>query len=264
MQPFPKTKLNNGIEIPWLGFGLWELSNGIETQNAVKWALEAGYRHFDNATLYRNEADVGVALKKSPIKRNDLFITTKVWNDDQGYDSTIKAYLTSMTKLGTEYIDLYPIHWPVSSKKKETWRALETLYKEGLCKAIGVSNYKIEHLTELFDYAKIMPALNQVEFNVYLYRKDLLEFCSKNNIQLEAWSPIVKGQKNNDPKLITIAKKYNKTAVQILLRWCMQHRVLVIPKSSRKERIIENSNIFDFKISDEDMNSLDSFSETNS
>jgi diketogulonate reductase-like aldo/keto reductase len=263
MDKFSKTKLNNSVEIPWLGFGLWDLSPGLETQKAVNWALEAGYRHFDNATIYNNELDVGKVINNTTIPRKEFFITSKVWNDDQGYESTIRAFNTSMKKLALKYLDLYLIHWPASVKRKETWKALETLYEEGKCRAIGVSNYSIKHIEELLGYAKIIPAVNQVEFNLYLYQKDLLDFCNLHNIQLEAWSPLVKGMKNNDPKLVSIAKAYSKTPAQILLKWCLQHKVLVIPKSARKERIIENSEIFEFNISDEDMKRLDLFDEKN-
>ncbi len=256
-----KAKLNNSIEMPYLGLGLWEARAGKETQNAVMWAIEAGYRHFDTAAIYLNEEDLGIAIRRSDIPREQFFITTKLWNDDQGYDSTLKAFDESLRKLDMDYVDLYLIHWPVKSKRKESWKALEKLYREGRCRAIGVSNYMINHLEEMFEYAEIIPAVNQVEFSPFLYKKELLDYCNSRNIQLEGYSPLTRGKKLDNPVLKKIAKKYNKTTAQVILRWFLEHKIVVIPKSVRKEKIFENADIFDFSFSQEDMKILDSLNE---
>jgi methylglyoxal/glyoxal reductase len=256
-----KVKLNNGVEMPLFGLGVYQSDTGSETQNAVLDAIEAGYIHVDTAKLYRNEKDVGAAIKKSGIDRKDIFVTTKLWNTDQGYDSAIKAFNQSFESLDIDYIDLYLIHWPVENLRKDSWRAMETIMETGKCKAVGVSNYTIRHLEELFEYANIIPAVNQVEFSPYLYQKDLHEFCKKHNIQLQAYSPLTQGQKLKDEALVEIAEKYNKTTAQIILRWALQHNIVVIPKSVHKKRIIENSQLYDFNISNEDMDKLNSLNQ---
>ncbi|MEM4347606.1 MAG: aldo/keto reductase [Candidatus Altiarchaeota archaeon] len=258
-----KVKLNNGVEIPYLGLGTWLLNSGKETQNAVLWALEFGYRLIDTASIYGNESDVGIAIKKSKISRDKIFVTTKLWNSDQGYEKTLKAFEKSLKILNLSYIDLYLVHWPAEKKslREETWRAIEKVYMDGKCRAIGVSNYTIKHLSELLEIAEIIPAINQVEFSPFLYQKELLEFCNSNKIQVEAYSPLTRGKKLNDPKLLEIAEKYGKTPAQILIRWALQHSLVVIPKSSKKEHIYENSQVFDFEISKGDMEKLDSFNE---
>jgi diketogulonate reductase-like aldo/keto reductase len=256
-----KIKLNNGVQMPVFGLGTYQMQNGRETYQAVLYALQVGYRLIDTAKMYENEKDVGEALIKSGIPREEVFITTKLWNSNHGYQSTIDAYNRSLKALGFSYIDLYLIHWPVGGLRNETWKAMEYLLKAGKCRAIGVSNYTISHLEELLENSSTVPAVNQVEFSPYLYQKDLLEFCHSYNIQLEAYSPLTKGHKLNDPKLMAIASKYSKTSAQILIRWALQHQVVVIPKSSRKERIRENSEVFDFSISTEDMKVLDSFNQ---
>jgi diketogulonate reductase-like aldo/keto reductase len=256
-----KKKLNNGTEIPYFGLGVYLTQAGDETINAVKWALEAGYRHIDTAKVYGNEKEVGIALKESGIPRSEVFITTKLWNTDHGLESALKAFDNSLQTLGTDYIDLYLIHWPGTQKRGESWKALEKIYKEGRCKAIGVSNYTIRHLKELLDMCEVVPAINQVEFSPFLYQKELLDFCNKNNIQIEAYSPLARAKKLKDARLIEIAKKYSKTPAQLLIRWSLQHNLVVIPKSARKERIIENSGVFDFNISEQDMERLDSMNE---
>ena len=253
--------LNNGIQMPYFGLGVYQTGSGNPTQNAVKWALDAGYRLIDTAKMYGNEADVGTAIRVSDIPRNEIFVTTKLWTNDHGYDNAMKAFNRSLERLNVEYIDLFLIHWPGSSKRKKTWQALETLVKEKTCKAIGVSNYTIYHLNELFEYASVTPAVNQVEFNPFLYQKELLDYCNEHNIQLEAYSPLSKGRKLHDKKLQEIAKKYSKSTAQILIRWGLQHKIIVIPKSSNKERIEQNADVFDFDISDEDMKVLNSFND---
>jgi len=254
-------KLNNGIQIPQLGLGVYQIPPGKSTVKAVKYALEIGYKHFDTAKIYGNESDVGKALKESDVKREDIFITTKVWNSDQGYDSTLKAFESSLKRLGLSYVDLYLIHWPVQGKIIETWKAMIKLLNSGKVNAIGVSNYSINELKETIHSSDIVPAINQVEFHPFLNQKDLLQFCKSNVIQLEAYSPLTRGERLNDPNIVRIAKAYDKTSAQILVRWSLQHDLVVIPKSSHEERILENSQVFDFHINQKDMEILDLLNE---
>jgi len=251
-------KLNNGVEMPVLGLGTWE-SSPMDVGNAILWALEASYRHIDTAAIYGNEKEIGEAIKKSGVNRKDIFITTKLWNSD--HDNPIRACKESLKRLQVDYVDLYLMHWPVEKIRNNTWKYMEELYKQEKCKAIGVSNFTIRHLKELFQYAKIMPAVNQVEFSPYLFQKELLEFCNEKEIALEAYSPLTRAKKLNDPKLVAMAKKYSKTPAQILIRWVLQHNMIVIPKSINKERIKENTNVFDFNIEEHDMKKLDLFNE---
>ena len=256
-----RVKLNNGINMPYFGLGVYLADVGSEVQNAMRHALKVGYRLFDTASFYGNEADVGKVVKENMIPRDEIFVTTKLWNSDHGYDRTIKAYQESLDLMGLETIDLYLIHWPVEGLRKESWRALETICEEGRCRAIGVSNYTIWHLEELLSHAKIVPTVNQVEFSPFLFQRDLLDFCRKNRIQLEAYSPLTRGTKFNHPVLNKIAAKYQKSSAQILIRWVLEHDVVVIPKSSNPDRIRENAEIFDFKIDSEDMSQLDDLDE---
>ncbi|MGY5853629.1 MAG: aldo/keto reductase [Candidatus Thorarchaeota archaeon] len=251
-----RVKLNNGVEIPILGLGTYLSGASRVTQTAILHALGAGYRHFDTAKLYRNEEDIGEAIRQYSVPREDIFLTTKLWNSDHGYDSTIAACNQSLQKLGVDYIDLYLIHWPVTDIRMESWRAMETLLEEGTCRAIGVCNYTIKHLKELLNNADIVPAVNQVEFHPFLYQKALLDFCRENGIQLEAYSPFAKGRKLNEPILASIGEHYNKTPAQVLVRWALEHRLVVIPKSSKKQRIRENADVFNFSITPEDMTVL--------
>ena len=253
--------LNNGVEMPVFGFGTFLSPAGTETYNSVLWALEAGYRHIDTAMIYNNEGDVGAAVAQSQINRKDLFIVTKVWNDDQGYDKTLKACDVSLKKLKTDYVDLYLIHWPVSKLRGDTWKAMIKLQEMGKCRAIGVSNYTIRHLNELLSETSVVPAINQVEFNPFLYRKELLAYNRAKGIRLEAYSSLSRAKKLEDPRLVAIAQKYNKTAAQVALRWALQHDLLVIPKSVHRERIIENAQIFDFEITPDDMIALNNLNE---
>ncbi|KFZ40833.1 MULTISPECIES: aldo/keto reductase [Thermoactinomyces] len=250
-------KLANGVEMPRLGLGVWKAKDGEEVQNAVKAAIQTGYRLIDTAAVYKNEEGVGKAIKESGVSREDLFITTKVWNDDQGYESTLQAFEESRKKLGLEYIDLYLIHWPVKGKYKETWKALEKLYEDGLVKAIGVSNFQVHHLKDLLSDAKVKPMVNQVEFHPYLTQKELLSYCNEENIQLEAWSPLMQGEVVRVDVIKELAEKYGKTPAQIVLRWDLQHGVVTIPKSVKEHRIQENADVFDFELSREDMDKLD-------
>ncbi|OHR67050.1 glyoxal reductase [Bacillus sp. HMSC76G11] len=255
------TTLHNGVEMPWFGLGVFKVEEGPELVSAVKAAIKNGYRSIDTAAIYGNEEGVGQGIREgiaeAGIRREDLFVTSKVWNADLGYDQTIKAYETSLAKLGLDYLDLYLIHWPVESKYKEAWRALETLYKNGKIKAIGVSNFQIHHLESLMEDAEIKPMINQVEFHPRLTQKNLLSFCKEHGIQLEAWSPLMQGQLLDHPQLMDIANKYKKSIAQIILRWDLQNGVITIPKSTKEERIIQNAAIFDFELTEGDMALID-------
>lgn len=254
------TTLNNGNKMPLLGLGVYDMYNH-EAEQAVLWALETGYRLIDTAEMYKNEIEIGNAVRESGINRTELFVTTKVNNGDQGFDKTLRAFDESLKKLNIDYIDLYLVHWPIKATRKDTWLALEKLYTEGRVKAIGVANYLVPFLTELESYASIVPTVNQVEFSPYLYLKDLLEVCQQKKIQLQAYTPLVRGMRMNDPKLQSLAQKYGKTPAQIILRWALQHGVSSIPKSANLQRIKENFDIFDFEISQTDMNVIDTFNE---
>lgn len=251
--------LNNGIGMPVFGLGTYLSGNSRETQDIVSYALEIGYRHIDTARFYGNERGIGRAIAKSGIRREEIFVTTKLWNSDHGYERALAAFEKSCDDLDLDCVDLYLIHWPVEALRRESWEALEFLYGEGRCRAIGVSNYMIPHLTELLATCTVKPAVNQVEFSPYLYQKKLLEFCRANDIQFESYSPLTKGHMLDEPRLFEIGEKYSKTPAQILIRWTLQKDVIVIPKSSRKKRIRENADIFDFVISPEDMDRLDAF-----
>ncbi|MCM3116102.1 aldo/keto reductase [Neobacillus sp. MER 74] len=250
------TTLNNGVKMPWFGLGVFKVEEGPELVNAVKMAIKHGYRSIDTAAIYENEEGVGQGIKESGIAREDLFVTSKVWNADLGYESTLAAYQTSLDKLGLEYLDLYLIHWPVAGKYKEAWRALETLYKEGRVRAIGVSNFQVHHLEDLLKDAEIKPMVNQVEYHPRLTQNEVQAFCRENGIQMEAWSPLMQGQLLDNEVLVDIAAKYNKSVAQIILRWDLQNGVVTIPKSTKEHRIIENSQVFDFELTQEDMQQI--------
>jgi diketogulonate reductase-like aldo/keto reductase len=250
------TTLNNGVKMPWLGLGVYKAKDGEEVEQAIHYALKAGYRLIDTAAFYQNEAGVGRAIAKADVAREDLFVTTKVWNSDQGYESTLQAFETSRKKLGLEYVDLYLIHWPVKGKYKETWKALQKLYKEGFVRAIGVSNFQVHHLEDILQDSDVVPAVNQVEYHPLLTQKEVHNFCKANNIQLEAWSPLMRGNLDNDV-LKELSDKYGKTPAQIVIRWDLQNGVVTIPKSVRESRIIENANVFDFELNAEDMAKID-------
>ncbi|MCL6627011.1 MAG: aldo/keto reductase, partial [Alicyclobacillus shizuokensis] len=215
-----------------------------------------GYRHVDTAAVYGNETGVGKAIRESGVAREEVFVTTKVWNSDQGYDSTLRAFEESRKRLGFEYVDLYLIHWPVKGKYKDTWKALEKLYQDGVVRAIGVSNFQIHHLQDLMVDSQIVPMVNQVEYHPLLTQKELHAFCKQHNIQLEAWSPLMQGNLNQ-PLLTDLAHKYGKTPAQIVLRWDLQNEVVTIPKSVHENRIVENASVFDFELSAEDMEKID-------
>jgi methylglyoxal/glyoxal reductase len=253
--------LNNNVQIPVLGLGVYQTPPGNITQDAVDFALKVGYRHIDTARIYGNEADVGRAFRESRLPRRDLFVTTKLWNSDQGYESALRACEASLKRLGLDYLDLYLIHFPVPELRKESWKAMEALLENGKCRAIGVSNFTIQHLEELLEEAEVTPAVNQVEVHPFLYQKELLEYCRRKGVQVEAYSPLARGERFKHPRVASLAKKYSKTPAQLMIRWGLQHRLVVIPKSTREERIRENSQVFDFEILDEDMASLDSLNE---
>lgn len=246
-------KLNNGVEMPIFGLGVFMSKEGTEVENAVKVALQNGYRHIDTAAIYKNERGVGKAIKASGVAREDIFLTSKVWNSDQGYETTLAAFDESLEKLQTDYLDLYLIHWPKGKRSVETWEALEEIYKKGRVKAIGVSNFLVHHLEVFLPECKITPAVNQYEFHPELQQPDLLEYCRKHGIQPEAWSPIMKGRVNDVPLIQELADKYGKTPVQITLRWEIQKGIVTIPKSVTPERIISNANIFDFELNEDDI-----------
>ncbi|OLE85181.1 MAG: glyoxal reductase, partial [Crenarchaeota archaeon 13_1_20CM_2_51_8] len=243
-------KLNNDVRMPILGLGVYQSPPGRVTRNAVNFALRIGYRHVDTARIYGNEADVGEAVRESGVPREDLFVTTKLWNSDQGYDSTLRAFEGSLKRLGLDYLDLYLVHFPVPDVRKESWRAMEALLKKGRCRAIGVSNFTIRHLEELIEESHVIPFVNQIEFHPFLYQKELLKYCQRKGIQVEAYSPLARGERLKHPRIISLATKYSKTPAQLMIRWGIQRGLVVIPKSTREERIRENSQVFDFDISD--------------
>lgn len=256
----PNIQLNNGVLMPQLGLGVYKTKEGDEVKNAVRWALEAGYRSIDTAALYENETGVGEAIRDSGVPREEVFVTTKVWNTDQGYDNTLKAFETSRKKLGLDYVDLYLVHWPGKDKFIETYRALEKLLAEGLVRAIGVSNFKEHHLDRLMAETSVVPAVNQVEFHPLLRQKSLHEYCKSKGIALEAWAPLMKGQLDH-PILLRLAEKYGKTPAQVVLRWHIQLGVIVIPKSVHQDRIVSNADVFDFELSAEEIAEIESLDE---
>ncbi|MCG1022581.1 aldo/keto reductase [Sutcliffiella horikoshii] len=255
------TTLHNGIEMPWFGLGVFKVEEGQEVEASVKMAIHAGYKSIDTAAIYKNEEGVGKAIKESDVPREELFITTKVWNADQGYESTLKAFDESMEKLGLEYLDLYLVHWPVKGKYVDTWKALEKLYQDGKVRAIGVSNFQIHHLQDILEVAEVKPMVNQVEYHPKLSQVELLNFCKENEIQLEAWSPLMQGQLLDNEVLKEIASSHNKSVAQVILRWDLQNGVVTIPKSVKEHRIKENADIFDFELSAEEMQRIHALNE---
>ncbi|MRX71379.1 aldo/keto reductase [Bacillus lacus] len=257
------TTLHNGVKMPWLGFGVFKVKDGEEVVNSVKAALETGYRSIDTAAIYGNEVGVGQAIAESNVPREELFITTKVWNSHHGYEETLAAFDESLQKLGLDYLDLYLIHWPLPSEGKyvDTWRALEKLYRDGRVRAIGVSNFKVHHLEEVIEKGEITPMVNQVEYHPQFNQRKLHDFCKKHNIQLEAWSPLMQGGLLQHPVLVEIAEKHNKSTAQVIIRWDIQNGVVTIPKSINPKRIAENADVFDFELSQEDRNAINALNQ---
>ncbi len=235
---------------------VFKVEEGSQVVESVKAAIKNGYRSIDTAAIYQNEEGVGKGIKEAGVPREELFITSKVWNSDQGYEKTLAAFDETLRKLGLDYLDLYLIHWPGKDKYKDTWRALEKLYKDGRVKAIGVSNFNVHHLESLLEDAEIKPMVNQVEFHPRLTQAELRDYCKKQGIQVEAWSPLMQGKLLDDQVLTDIAKKYNKSVAQVILRWDLQNEVITIPKSIKEHRIIENADIFDFELTAEDIEKI--------
>ncbi len=253
--------LQSGQRIPTVGLGVWQAPRGEVTRQAVLTALRLGYRHIDTAYVYGNELDVGWAVRESGIPREQIFVTTKLWNDHHGYDAARRAFEVSLRRLGFEYIDLYLLHWPVRGKRLDSWEALETLHREGLARSIGVSNYLVPHLTELLDHCERKPDVNQIELSPFLQRRETQALCREHGIVLEAYSPLTHGQRLTHPALIAIGKDVQRSPAQVLLRWGLQHGFVVLPKSTHAGRIAENADLFDFELSPAAMATLDGLEE---
>ena len=252
--------MKNGNTIPLLGLGVYDMYQQ-EAELAVSMALAIGYRLIDTASMYENEVEIGNALKQTTVPRTEIFLTTKLNNTDHGYDQAMRAFDTSLEKLQQDYVDLYLIHWPIKEGRKESWKALEKIYESGRAKAIGVANYTMPFLKELESYANIAPAVNQIEFTPWLYQEEVLQYCKQNNIQLQSYSPITRGQKFNDPRLIALCERYQKTPAQIILNWNLQLGVSTIPKSSKKERLQENFDAQNFTLAAQDVEFMNTFNE---
>lgn len=255
------TTLANGVKMPWLGLGVYKVEDGQEVVDSVKYAIKAGYKSIDTAKIYENEEGVGQGIKESGVSREELFVTSKVWNADQGYDTTIQAFETSLNKLGLEYLDLYLIHWPVEGKYKDTWKALEKLYKDGKIRAIGVSNFQVHHLEDLIADAEVKPMVNQIEFHPLLTQTEVREYCKKQEIQVEAWSPLAQGELLDNEVLTQIAEKHGKSTAQVILRWDLQNEVVTIPKSTKEHRIIQNADVFDFELNAEEVEKINALNQ---
>jgi methylglyoxal/glyoxal reductase len=255
----PTVLLNNNIEIPQLGLGVYRSAPGKETSRAVSWALELGYRHIDTAAAYGNEASVGEALRESAIPRAQIFVTTKLWNDDHGYDQALRAFEVSLRRLALDYIDLWLIHWPVERLRLDTWRAFERVLHEGRARVIGVSNYMVRHLEELFAHCTVKPAVNQIELHPFIYRTRLgvLEECHKSGVVIEAYSPLTKARRLGHPLIRRIANAHGKTPAQVLIRYALEKNTVVLPKSVHRQRISENAAVFDFALTASDHIALD-------
>jgi diketogulonate reductase-like aldo/keto reductase len=249
--------LNTGATIPQIGLGVWQTPRGEGTRQAVTAALELGYRHVDTARIYGNEADVGAGVRASGVPRRDLFVTTKLWNDDQGYDSALRAFDASLARLGLDYVDLYLLHWPVAGKRLESWRALERLHADQRARAIGVSNFMPQHLEELLAHAKIVPAVDQIEVSPFLQQRETRALCSRHGIVVEAYSPLTHGLRLDHPAVAAAAARAGRSPAQVLLRWAIQHDLVPLPKSTSENRIRENAAVFDFVLDADAMAGLD-------
>ena len=255
-----RVRLNQGVEIPWLGLGVFQSEPGPVTRDAVRYALETGYRAVDTAAMYRNEADVGAAVRQSGLAREEVFVTTKLWHTEHGFDSALRAGRASAERLGLGPIDLYLIHWPRANSPQDrldSWRALTQLQSEGVCRAIGVSNYTVRHLEELRAHSGVVPAVDQVEFHPFVFDPALLQYCEANGIRLEAWSPLTRARHLDHPTIQSVAAARHRTPAQVLLRWGLQHGAIELPKSVHRERIRENAQVFDFSLSAAEMAALD-------
>lgn len=261
MQRDGMKRLNNGVEIPTIGLGVYQSARGKETTSAVLEALRAGYRHIDTARIYGNEEDVGEAVRQSGVPRAEVFVTTKLWNADQGYDKALRAFEASNQRLGLEYVDLYLVHWPVPNKRRDSWRALERLLSEGKARAIGVSNYMPQHLDELLASCTVVPSVNQIELSPFLQQRETRATCLKHGIAVEAYSPLTRGVKLGHPVVRAVAASLQRTPAQVLLRWCLQHDLIVLPKSTQPARIRENAAVTDFELSAAQMAELDALEE---
>jgi diketogulonate reductase-like aldo/keto reductase len=246
-----------GIHMPRLGLGTFRSRPGAEVEDEVAWGLEIGYRGIDTASMYGNEEGVGRAIAASGVPRHDLFVATKVWNDEQGYDGTLAACERSLKRLGLDYVDLYMIHWPLPDTTRETWRAMQTLRSERLVRAIGVCNFLVPHLEGLLAFADIPPVVDQVEHHPRLQQPELRDFCAANGVTMQAWAPIMRGAVEQIPEIVGIAEVHDRTPAQVTLRWILQHGVTTIPKSVHRERIVENADVYDFDLSDDEMATID-------
>ncbi|ACG73078.1 2,5-didehydrogluconate reductase [Anaeromyxobacter sp. K] len=254
-------ELRGGVRMPILGLGVWQSPPGDETRNAVLAALRLGYRLVDTARAYRNEEDVGAAIRESGVPRDEVFVTTKLWNSDHGYDSTLRACDESLRRLGLDRLDLYLVHWPVPKLRGETWRAMERILADGKARAIGVSNYTVRHLDELLASANEPPSVNQVELHPFLVQRGLVDHCKAKGIQVEAYGPLVRGHKMENPVLQRVAHRVGRTPAQVLIRWGIEHGLVTIPKSVHEHRIRENADVFGFSLSPADLAALDALDE---
>jgi methylglyoxal/glyoxal reductase len=261
MAPIPSVRLNNGVSLPQVGLGVYQAERGEETRTAVLAAVRHGYRHVDTARAYGNERDVGAALRESGVPREELFVTTKLWNDDQGYDEALRAFDASAARLDIGVIDLFLIHWPLPGKRLDSWRALERLLAEGRVRAIGVSNFMVHHLDELLTAANVVPAVNQIEVTPFLQQREVREHSARHGIVVEAYSPLTRGQRLGDPTVARVAREVGRSPAQVLLRWGLQHEMVILPKSTHPARIAENAALFDFELSADAMAALDALEE---
>jgi diketogulonate reductase-like aldo/keto reductase len=256
--------LNGGTAIPRFGLGVYQLPRRA-TEDAVRWALEAGYRHVDTAAMYGNEAEVGAALRRAVadgiVRREEVFVTTKLWNSEHGYDEALRAFDASAERLGLDYVDLFLLHWPVPGRRLHSWRALERILADGRCRAIGVSNFMVRHLEELLARAKTPPAVNQIELHPWCQQREVVAFCEAHGIAIEAYSPLTKGLRLRDARLAAVARAVGRTPAQVLLRWSLQKGFVTIPKSAKRERILENAAIFDVALAADAMATLDGLNE---
>jgi diketogulonate reductase-like aldo/keto reductase len=253
--------LRNGRTMPQIGLGVWQSATGTVTREAVLAALRLGYRHVDTARIYGNEADVGAAVRESGVARDEVFVTTKLWNDDQGYDQALRAFDKSLATLGLEYVDLYLIHWPVLGKRLDSWRALERIAQDGRARSIGVSNFLVPHLEELLASAHEKPAANQIELHPFLQQRETRALCKKHDIVVQAYSPLTRGRRLEDPVIGEIASRLQRTPAQVVLRWGIQHGHAILPKSTHESRIRENAQLFDFTLDEAAMSALDGLDE---